>query len=298
MRRHVLRWTAGIVTAVLTTWLGLLNLNAHAESAPVEGSTCTRSDVAVYEKLMEYPEEEATPAYVLAVSEAFLQTCADHPDARNIHLRAAIASLDSGHARRAIHHLEASQTYGYELTSAQRFGMVAALLATGQEDKAWATRDQAVEAWIAGLEDDGLAAIEVSELTGGTLYEIRFDAAENEKRIRAIWLAVPEGRGWPAAVSLGSDRFRAAMHAVRAGPDAERLEHLDFVRCRSRYVLTKSEGAIPIDESADAAKPLLEAYLAQPDRLEWTEENAPVAACIWPGEMLPRPDPWKATAIN
>ena len=297
-RRSVLRWGFALATALITSWIGLSSVRASADVQARDLTTCTRSDIAVYQNLMAYPEEEATAAYVLAISEAFLDTCASHPDARTVHLQAARASLGVGRALGAIRHFEAAQTYGYTLTIEDRMSRIAALLSLGRDDEAWRERDATVEAWLAALEEDGLAAIETTSMTDGRLYSIRFDAAEDETRIRAVWLAVPGRAGWPAAISIGSGRFRAAMHALRARRNAGRPEHLDLIRCRSKYTLDKSEGSLSINHAEETAISLLEDYLSEPDRLEWTQDNAPIATCIWPQLMLPRPDPWTAIALN
>lgn len=298
--RKPLRLIAAVLTAGITTWIGLsaIDRKANANTADLMTASCTQSDIAVYHDLMEYPEEEATPAYVLAVSEAFLETCSEHPDARKIRLQAAEAALNAGHARATIRHLEAAQAFDYTLSLSDRFRLMAALAASGRETEAWIERDEAVEAWLAKLSENGLAVVETETLTDGVIYAVQFSAVEEDSRIRAIWLAVPDGDGWPAAVNLGSDSFRAAMHAIRASEGAPRLQHVDLVRCRSRYTLGKAEGDISVKAAERAARPLLEVYLRAPDRLEWTAANKPVASCIWPQQMMPQTSPWKAVMLD
>ena len=293
LSKRISRWIAATLASSVCTVIGMSGaLFAYADT---EG--CTLKDVAAWKAQLTDPQEEASPLYRLSVTEAFISDCPARPEVVSAHQLAGIAAMDGGFAEETIVHLEKARAPYRPLEIRPWFGLIAALLETGEDQAAWEERDALVAHWLERLESDGLASIETLGAPGGHIHAVEFIALEPRDFVRGVWLAVPEDAGWPSAIVLGSDGFRAALHLLRQ-PNTPRLEHIDLIGCKERITLTQAEGEIAFDVASEAAIAASERYLERP---ELPVDNGAVdmsSACTWPDKMLPRPDPYVAELID
>ncbi len=277
-------WRIGsaVLASAVTTFVGLYPfLFAEAQARD-----CSLRDVAVWQTQLVDPGEEATPAYILEVTEAFLIACPDRPEVREASKIAAMAATDMGEAAKAVAHFARA---GWLHDDNARFYHAAALLGDGQPGEAWAVRDLMVEDWLDRLSSDPQVEVETRQVRGGTIHAVQFRQPDKQTGIGAAWIAVPHEAGWPATLTIGSARQITAFHRLRAGAEAPALHHVDLYRCRARRLLARAEIAIPQAEAQTAAVTTLIGYLASPDMLAKTEKGQPLATCLWPGRLLPRP---------
>lgn len=290
-----LRWLNAVIVAAVCTLIGMSGANfAYSEEAR---TACTLKDVRNWQDRLNDPAEEATPLYRLQVSEDFILDCPERPETRRAHRIAGLAALDGGYAEAAIEHLELGRTPYEPLGTRAWFGLIAAHIELGHQKKAWAERDRLIDHWVSKVTDDGLASVTSHEVRGGTIYTAEFIAIEPDEYVRAVWLAVPDGEGWPSAVVLGSEKFRTSMFRLRVQKSIE-IEHIDLIGCQERITLSQSEGQLPMNVAGSAAMAAAEMYLQDP---ELPQSNGMIdlsTACKWPTRMLPRPDPFKAVLID
>ena len=289
-----LRWLSALIASVVCTAIGMSGA-FYVYADDIQG--CTLKDVAAWQDRLNDPLEEATPAYRLRVSEDFIADCPERPEIRRAHRLAGLAALDEGSAAAAAEHLERGRTEFDPLGMRAWFGLIAAHLELGNERRAWKERDAMIAHWLGKITEDGLADIRSHDVRGGTIHKAEFIALEPDEYVRAVWVAVPAGEGWPSAVVLGSERFRASLFKLRA-PEADRLEHIDLIGCQERITLTQSEGQLPVRLADEAAMAAAAYYLKAP---EVPQNNGAIdlsSACVWPTKMLPRPDPYKAVLID
>ena len=140
--KRVLRWIGAILAGSVTAFIGLY----ATQSASAETGNCSLRDVAAWQSQINDPQEEATPTYILRVTEAFLETCPDRPEARHAHSIAGRAANQAGDVKRAISHLEAA---GAVRDLAADFALIAAYLTDRKSTTAWQVRDRMVARWQA-----------------------------------------------------------------------------------------------------------------------------------------------------
>jgi len=277
------RWIAAAIATTVVMMIGPREYVAIAQ----EG--CGLSDVAAWRAALDSPTEEATPAYKLKVTEAFIDKCPARPELRDARLLAGYAAVDAGDAAAAADYLSAAKTRSRPLPFRGAFGLMIALADLGEVEAAWTLRDEVVDDWLSQLARGGNADIASDVMRGGVIHTVTFRDVETESRTRAVWLAVPDGAGWPSAIVLKSDAFRASLHRLRAGANSARLEHLDLIGCTERITLTQAEGEIPVEEVRPAALAALKLYLKQPELPVRAVEGDMLNACTWPDKMLPVP---------
>ncbi len=276
-------WRAActLLAALVTTFVALFPPPASAQ-----GHECALSDVAAWQTQLSDPQEELTPRRIFEVTSAFVMQCPDRPEILEANRIAAMAAVDMGKADIAVSHFERA---GYLRDDMSRFYYASALLAFGEGEMAWELRDQMVADWETKLTRRGDVDLAARTVPGGMIYTVRFDRVDSETGIGAAWLAVPDGAGWPATLSLGSSRQMTAFHRLRVGAEAPALRHVDLYRCRSRRMLAKADKDIPIAELDEAASVTLTAYLSLPDVLITNNDSAALATCLWPNRLFPRP---------
>jgi len=274
------RWTFATLTSVITTFLGLYG-DPFAIGQEVD---CGISDVAVWQTQLSEPTEEASPEYILRVTEAFLSACPNRPEIRDAHRIAAMAAVDLDNADRALAHFDQALPLP---TAQSQFYYAAALLAANQQDHAWAIRDEMVESWATRIKRNRNVMLDETSVPGGRVYRLTYQAMDNETGFRMAFVAVPNGAGWPATVTLGADRQLSAFHRLRAGADAKPLRHIDLYRCRGRRLLARSDKTLSVDDTTLAAQTSLMAYLANPDT-EFGLDGG-ITPCLWPERLLPAP---------
>jgi hypothetical protein len=275
----ICRYACAVLASFVTTFIAF---NA-SPIASAQETTCSWRDVSAWQMQISEPEEEQTPEYMLRVTKAFLDKCPNRPEIKDAYRIAGLASVDSGDAAAAVSYFEAAAPLR-DLTA--RFYQISALLADGKSRTAWQARDEMVEDWLNKLARDPTINVDTRTVRGGEVHAVTFTKRDRETGIGAAWIAVPSGAGWPATLTVGSERQLSAFHRIRTGAD---LRHVDLYRCRSRRILAKSAEAIPADEMDVSAETTLVAYLARPDKYGRAEAGESLNVCIWPKRLLPPP---------
>ena len=274
---------ASAVLALIAAAFMAIALDANADT---EARDCTLRDVADWQLQLLDEREEVTPEYILTVTEAFLAACPYRPETAEAKKIAGMAAADMGDAERAILHFEnASALYD----DRAQFYYAAALLAAAQDAKAWNVRDSLINTWLNRLASNPDIAVEATDTRGGLIYKIKFLSPHPDTGIGVAWVAVPDGAGWPATLTIGSERQLTAIHRLRAGAEANTSQHVDYYRCRGRRLLARAEHDIPMSEMEEAARLTLIGYLSAPDADTETLSGEALPACLWPRRLLPRP---------
>ena len=277
---RLMRYACAVLASSVTTFMGL-SVKSHADTM----DDCTLRDVAAWQMMLTEPQEEGTPEYMLRVTEDFITQCPNRPEAREAHAIAGRAAVDMGDARRAVDHYALA---GPLKTVRQQFAYAAALAANGDKAQAWALRDASVESWLTELSYDPTTSISSSKIRGGTLHRIQFTYPDRETGVRLAWVAVPNGAGWPATMTIGNSRQRLAFHRLRAGDSVKPPRHITLYRCTSRKILARiDENTSPQEIDRDAEVTML-AYLSNPDTVSRAMKGQPIETCIWPDSLLPK----------
>ncbi|MEM1390361.1 MAG: hypothetical protein AAGG45_04710 [Pseudomonadota bacterium] len=274
------RWAFATLTSAVTTFLGLYG-DPFAFGQEAE---CSLRDVSAWQLQLNQPTEEASPEYIYRVTTDFLRKCPNRPEVRGAHARAAMAAVDDDDAARALKHFQ--QALPLQTLQSQ-FYYVAALLANGDERAAWDVRDEVVDNWARRMQRNRLVTLDKTDVRGGVIYRVIYNATDANTGSRIAFTAVPTGGGWPATVTLGSERQLNAFHRLRAGETAQPLRHIDLYRCTGRRLLARSTEELTIDEVTAAAERSLVAYLARPDVAYG--EGKEIIPCLWPERLLPAP---------
>lgn len=272
-RRRLIRLAGAIVAGGVSFWL-CLPLVARADSG------CGLRDAIRYQTALESPTEEATPAYRLGIAEDFITRCPDRFEVRDAFLVAARSALDNGDARRAARHYAAAIASGARLSPAAHLDQSVALMAAGETRSARVARDAAIREWLARLSASGTAELSAHDVRAGKIYHARYITQGTDPRISAVWLAVPDGDGLPAAVVLRADSMRAGLRALMSGRAPESLTVLEHRRCRSANVLRETTLPAPPQNFDASARTVLTDSLTRRDRLESTAPGEPLPACL------------------
>ena len=254
--------------------------------AAAQDSPCTLRDVTAWQMALTDSSQERSPAYMLDVTKPFLEACPDRPEAKEAARIAGIASADLGKAEQAARYFGAAEPM-FDLQS--KFYQISALLASGQDSLAWRKRDEMIASWLISLKRHRDIKVETRTLRVGTIHILTFDRIPKSTGTRSVWVGVPRGAGWPAALSMGSDPQTLALHRIRAGADADKLRHVDLYRCSGRKILARRTGPISDAEFDVAAETTLLAYLSKPDTYRAAEPSRPLNVCLWPSRILPKP---------
>ncbi|MEM1086670.1 MAG: hypothetical protein AAGH90_03005 [Pseudomonadota bacterium] len=272
------RWSFATLTSAVTTFLGLYG-DPFAFGQDV---SCSLRDVSEWQMQLEDPSEEASPSYIYDVTTEFLNRCPDRPEVKQAQTIAAMAAVDDDDALRALSHFEKA----IPLKSLQsQFYYAAALLAADKPQSAWDIRDQMIADWTSKMQRNRSVDIDEFKARGGLIYRVTYNALDRETGVRVAFIAVPEGPGWPATVTLGKDRQLNAFHRLRAGEDAQPLRHIDLYRCTGRRLLARSDARLSLSETTEIAEQGLSVYLANPDTN--FGENGEIIPCLWPERLLP-----------
>ncbi|MEM9938907.1 MAG: hypothetical protein AAF768_08675 [Pseudomonadota bacterium] len=275
------RWTAAIIATVVTSLIGLY----PEHLAFGEAAGCSLNDVSDWQNQLMDPDEEIDPPYILEVTEAFILRCPDRPEIKEASRIAGVAAVRMGDAKRALAHFDKA---GWIRDQRSLFAQAAAFLATGDTEMGWVIRDEILANWLLDLSRTPLTTVDTIEVQGGHIYAVNFTKIDAETGIRAAWVAVPDGPGWPATLSVGSDAFSNAIHKMRAGADAAPLRQIHLHRCFERKVLAQSPVEISVNQFGQTAQLALQAYLADPDLYE-PLANGRINQCLMAGKLFPRP---------
>lgn len=289
MRKRLLRYLSAITVSIICTYTGQQRI-AFADSA--HARSCSLSDVSFWQMQLENPgDEEGTPAYMQRVTEAFIKACPNRPEVSEAHRIAALAAGWDDKPEQAAEHFEQA---GYVADVESLFMYASVQLALGAPADAWRLRDEAIEAWMARLGRRGVADVSFEQADGGELISIRLQAGDPKQPRSHIWIARPNGAGWPAALIVSADPQLNALHKIRAGEDADELRFVRLYRCTTRRMLARTSEPLSDEESAASARLALSAYLASPD----ISPAGKIDTCIFAERILPDLSSASAFAIQ
>lgn len=252
---------------------------------------CGLSDVARFQSAVLQPTEEATPSYLQRTAETFILDCPDRFETREAHLIAARGAMDAGHAEEAATHFEDAISKGARLTPVQRLDQSVALLAAGQNRAAIEARNLAIGDWMDRLVSDGQAKFDVRKSRGGIIVAVSFAGQSSDASVNALWLAVPDGPGLPAAAILRPDPMRASLRALRTGREAAALTILEHRTCQNARILRETAQPAAIASFDRTASEAMRNYLRNPEGLAKAEIGQPLPSCLMPELMLHEPGP-------
>lgn len=252
---------------------------------------CGLSDVARFQNAVLQPAEEATPAYLQRTAETFISDCPDRFETREAHLIAARGALDAGQALDAVSHYEDAIARGARLSPVQRLDQSVALLAAGKERQALEVRNLAISEWLETLTAEGVAKFDIRKSRGGVILAVSFPQKDPGAAVHALWLAVPDGPGLPAAAVLRPDPMRASLRALRTGREPAALTILEQRTCQDGRILRETVQPAAIESFDRIASEAMREYLRQPEGLTLTQPGEPLASCLMPELLLPVPAP-------
>lgn len=278
MRKRLLRYLSALIVSVICTYTGLQRV-AHAETP--EARDCSLSDVSFWQMQLEDPQdEEATPSYIQRVTEAFIAGCPNRPEVPEAHRIAALAASWDDKADEAANHFAEA---GYMSDVESLFSYAAVQLALGEHADAWRLRDEAIEFWLARLVRRGVADVSVDEVRGGELISVRLEAGNPNQPRSHVWIAKPDGAGWPAALTVSADPQLNAIHKMYAGEGADMLRFVRLYRCNARRILARTSAPLSDEELDATARVALSAYLTDPD----TPSSGEIETCVFAERILP-----------
>lgn len=277
--KRVRRYAGAVLAALVTTYVGWVGF---AEAEPM---SCSLHDATAWQLAISDPDVEQTPDHILSVTEAFLADCPNRPEIAEASRIAGIAAADLGEPVRAMGHFQAA---GAMRDLVSNFYAMATFLAADDKAAAWRLRDQVVERWRSRLERHPMVSVLAVPAEHGMIYQVYFTRPDEETGVRAAWIGVPYGPGWPATLSFSKDPFRLGLKRVRTGEDTSDYRYVDLHRCEGRRALGEIATRLSVSEFDATASSSLNAYMANPDQPA-AYEHGPVRSCIFPGRLLPRP---------
>lgn len=265
---------------------GVMAALAFLPTAANADSGCGLREVERFQTAVLQPAVEATPAYLQQTAESFISDCPDRFETRDAHLIAARGAMDSGQAQAAVLHFDDAVKRGARLTPVQRLDQSVALLAAGDDRAAVEARNLAIGDWLEKLAARGVTSIDVRKSRGGIILAVNFPRRDTEGSVHALWLAVPDGPGLPAAAVLRPDPMRASLRALRTGRSPAALTVLEQRTCQEARTLRETVQPAAIESFDRDASEAMRAYLRKPAALPRTEPGQPLASCLMPELML------------
>lgn len=275
------------------TFLRMTGLVLCALIAPMTAMAdqgCGLGEVARFQTAVAQPAEEATPAYMQRTAETFISDCPDRFETREAHLIAARGAMDAGRPTDAVSHFEGAVSRGAWLSPVQRLDQSVALMAAGDHREAIEVRNLAIGEWMEKLGADGRASFDIRKSRGGVIVAVRFLQQGEGATVNALWLAVPDGPGMPAAAVLRPDPMRASLRALRTGREAAALTILEHRTCQTARILRETAQPAAIESFDRAASEAMRDYLRKPEGLTRTAPGEPLASCLTPELMFHVPD--------
>lgn len=262
---------------------------AAAGAPAIAQEGCGLRDVAQFQTAVLQPTEEATPAYLKRTAETFIADCPERFETREAHLIAARSAMDSGAAADAVAHYESAIARGARLSPSQRLDQSVALLAAGDDRKALEARNLAISEWLEKLTALGMTDFDIRKSRGGIILAVSLPQAAPEAPVHALWLAVPDGPGLPAAAVLRADPMRASLRALRTGRTPAALTILEQRTCRDARIIRETVQPAAVESFDRDATEAMRDYLRQPAGLTKTGPSEPLPSCLMPELMLPVP---------
>ena len=272
-----------IISAMIATTVTTLLALSAVSSA--EAQSCTLQDATNWESAINDREQELSPDYIRVNTEAFLEACPVRPEFYDASRIAGIAAADMGDAQAAAQHFKNA---GRMTNLLSNFYAMGSFLAIGEDRWAWRIRDMTVEAWRSRLDRHPHVSVAASAQKHGMIYQVNFAIPDKETKLRAAWVAVPNGPGWPATLGFSSDRMRLALQRTSSGSGGAGVEFIDLNRCLGRRTLGEVKTPMSTQMYQETATASLNAYLASPD-IPRGREKRDIQICTWPSRLLPGP---------
>jgi hypothetical protein len=281
MRERLARYASALIVAAVSTYCGLAR---HALAESPGANPCSLNDVRAWQVSLDQPAEEATPGYILRVTEQFIQQCPSRPEISSAHRLAGLTAGWAGKPDQAARHFRQTR---YLNDTEALFMAASADFHSGETDKARTWLDTALGAWIDRLERRMPGAVSIETIKGGRLISVSFPGTGDADSEQHLWLAWPDDEGWPSALSVRSSRQLNAFHRLVAGDGARTVSHVRLYHCRTRRLLARSSDVINTEILHGLARQTLSAYLAAPDKAAKGEFQV----CHFAEDMLPDPAP-------
>lgn len=279
-QKHLSKRTRRYIGAVIATFT--TTLTALLMLPEADAQTCTLHDATNWQMALHDGDVEQSPEYVRSVTEAFLNTCPDRPEFSEASRIAGMSAVDMQDAESAVDHFSNAGPMRDLLAN---FYAIAAFHKVGDRRTSWRVRDQMVEAWRSRLDRHPLVSVSAEPQQHGMIYQLYFQEIDHETGTRAAWVAVPDGPGWPAALSFSQDRMRLALRKARAAKNTD-FRYVDLDRCHGRRTLGRIDTVLATSDFDAAARASLNAYLAKPDQPS-TRKDDRVEVCVLPSRLLP-----------
>ncbi|PKP81156.1 MAG: hypothetical protein CVT79_10830 [Alphaproteobacteria bacterium HGW-Alphaproteobacteria-18] len=268
----------------------LLAFAAFAAGTDAEGG-CNRADVAQLHGAALRTSPEARPTYFKLTSDTFLSDCPNRAEAAETRLIVARKALESGHAVDAVAHYEDAILGGATLSHIQRLDQSVALLASGMTSESLEVRNLAINTWLEELSADGTTRFDVRKSQGGVVLAVSFPHQDPSVSVYALWLAIPDGPGLPAAAILRPAPMRASLQALRTGRQPAALTILEQRTCQDARILRETLQPAAIESFDRVASEAMRTYLRRPDGATGSEPAPSLAGCLMSELMLPVPEP-------
>ena len=246
--------------------------------------TCDRHTLSEWRLQLADRDPLTEAPQLLAATESFLRACPTRPEVSTAQVLAGILAVRTGEAERARYYLEASQAR-FQLNAG--FAYMASLLALGDEQRAWAARDEIIDRWLSRLVKGGKVRLSLQVETKGRLLEIEVKSPDRPSGVEFVWVALPDKGGWPASISAGQAASDVSIRLISREAQSKSLSHIDQYQCRKRRLISQPEGGLSRAEFAVSARSVLTAYLDDPDTFQPTPPGMPLYNCYWPERLLP-----------
>lgn len=288
-----------IICAIIAGLVSVLLAHTYsfAQEHQPDEYTCSHLDYEEYRRRLKSEPLEGSPQEFLALAEDYLERCNARPEAARVALQAGRNALDTGDATRALEHYDFARRHYAAFQLQDRMDYITSLILNGQADLAWSLRDEEIDLWLETLEADGLADIETIRLRDGVVHKVTYDAVNPDRREETAWLIAPFGSGFPATISLSSDRALVALLKIRAGKEANGLKQLKLRRCHGQDTLISKIDGISDAAAHSVALTAAKAYLLAPDRVQATDPGSPIASCYHLDRLFIAPDPETAETL-
>ncbi|MEL7040341.1 MAG: hypothetical protein AAGL90_02385 [Pseudomonadota bacterium] len=277
LSKRARRYLGAAIATAVTTFIAMSTIYS------AKADTCNLHDAMSWQQALSDPEIEQTPEYIRFITEAFLNACPARPEVFEARRIAGMAAADMGDPKAAAQHFADA---GPMSDKTANFYAISALLAIGQDRQAWQLRDQMIAAWHRRLDRHPDVFIAKNISARGTIYEVYFSRLDRNSNTSRVWVAVPNGPGWPASLAISKERLSLAMHRIRAGTLDAQTRFVDLNRCGGRHALGQISGATLSEALDPATETQLRKYLQQPDK-QVPRDGARIRPCLWPARLLP-----------
>lgn len=294
-KKDIFAIICAIVAGLISTLLA--HTHSFAQTPDNPSPTCSSADYIDYRYRLKTEPVEGAPAELLAVAEAFLETCNTRPEAGRVALQAARNALDTGDAEKALAYFDMARKRYAAFKQQDRLDYITTLVLNGQTALAWSLRDEEINLWLDELYDDGLAEVETIRLRDGLVHKVTYHAVDSSRRETVAWLAAPFGSGFPATISLSSEKAMISLLKLRLGDAANGLQQLILRRCHGQNFLLSDASGISAEEAQRKAMATAKAYLRNPDGVFKTRPDQPIATCYNMDRLFIAPDPKTATPL-